>query len=200
MKTKLLLLLLLWAGVVWGQESQEEIIVTARKMGFVAYLTQLKTISEVQMRELINNPQYTLQTEKAKDINLNYNLLKINVDVLINQLCADLSEKNSLRIYKLINTNIKKDFKLPKRYSYYEDCLKNIKKLSSSLAFKDYSSKSGASLADWASVGTLIQDLIKMSTENNQKKVDKITTIFNQLRLKDITELKEKVDEKKQSS
>ncbi|TDX83322.1 hypothetical protein [Epilithonimonas xixisoli] len=192
MKTKLLLLLVLWIGVVWGQESQEEIIVTARKMGFVAYLTQLKTISEVQMSELVNNPQYTLQTDKAKDINLNYNLLKINVDILINQLCADLSEKNSLRVYKLINKNIKKDFKLPKKYSYYEDCVKNIKKLSGSLAFKDYSSKSGASLADWASVGTLILDVVKINGENNQKKVDKITTIFCQLRLKDINELKKK--------
>lgn len=197
MKTKIILMLLfVWTVLAQGQEAKFEITENSKKMGFVAYLTQLKYKSEFQMSKLVNSNQYSVQIDKAEEFNKTYNLLKTNIDILINQMSVDLYKSNRLRLYKATDNYMKKNRKFPSKYSSYEDCLERIKSLSSSLEFKNYSSIAGVPIADWESLGTLVLDVVKMEQENRQKKVEKVVSILNQLRLKSITELKDEKDKK----
>lgn len=186
----------MWTGIALGQEEKFEITENSKKMGFVAYLTQLKYKSEFQLSKLVNNSQYSIQIDKAEEFNKTYNLLKINIDILINQMSADLYQSNRLRLYKATDNYIKANRKFPSKYSSYGDCLERIKALSSSLEFKTYSGMAGVAIADWSSLGTLVLDVVKMEQENRQKKVEKIVSILNQLRLKNIAELKVEKDKK----
>lgn len=62
MKTKLLLLVMIICFAVqdWGQEIDDRatILVNSRKMGLVAYLTQVKYEAEFKMSALVNNPLF----------------------------------------------------------------------------------------------------------------------------------------------
>lgn len=192
MRTILLALFaLMVSGGVRGQESYEDFTAHSKKMGLVAYLTQVKYVSELKMSELVNNPEYSKQTEKTKEFNQAYNLLKINIDILINQISADLYKNNGLRIYRKIDCHIKEGKKLPQKYEAYQSSLQYTGGLAEALMFKDYSSKSGLSLTDMLSVGKFMFDVVKLEQENRQKKVDNIINVLSQLRLKSSTELKE---------
>uniref|UniRef100_UPI00404B6C57 hypothetical protein n=1 Tax=Flavobacterium sp. TaxID=239 RepID=UPI00404B6C57 len=184
--------LLFQITISFAQEPKDDILITSRKLGLVAYLTEVKYISEFQMSKLIENPQYKVETEKVKEFNQTYNALKIYVDMFINQMAADLNNKNRLRLYRRADKYIKSGKAFPQKYKQYEDCLKNIEALSTSLGFKTYSSKAGASFADWIDLGSLALDVVKMNQETRQKKVEKITAIISQLRLKDTKDLKVK--------
>ncbi|PZU79268.1 MAG: hypothetical protein DI529_17615 [Chryseobacterium sp.] len=217
MKTKLLLLLVLWAGVVWGQRNEFIFTRKAKEMGFVAYLTQLKYKSEIQMNNLINEKPNEKSKKEQEENRLKkekiYKSLKISVDVLLNQMLADLYKSNSLRLYRSADKYIKKQEEFPEKYSSYKDFLKHIDSLSNSLSadknenntndnLKSMTESSGffdiVLASDWTSVGTLVFDVFKTNQENRQKKVENMVTILNQLRLKNISELKEKDEDKKE--
>ena len=186
LKTLFLFLALVCAVNSFGQTEEKNQQINFQEFGLVAYLTDLKINSEIKMKKLVDNPQYEFQTEKARQIDLNYNELKINIDILINQISADIKKKNSLRLYRRLNNFYKYRKPLPSKYLYYEKLIKRIEELSVSLKFESFSSMVGESLSDYTDVGSLALDIIKFNQEIRQKKVDKIVNIISQLRLKDI--------------
>ncbi|WP_333887012.1 hypothetical protein [Sphingobacterium siyangense] len=197
MKTIILALFaLMVSGVVQGQEGYDDFTAHSKKMGLIAYLTQVKYVSELKMSELVNNPEYAKQTAKVKEFNQTYNLLKINIDMLINQISADLYRNNGLKVYSKINNHIKEGKKLSQKYESYESSLQYIGGFAEALMSKDYSNKSGLSLTDILSIGKFVFDVVKLEQENQQNKVENIINVLSQLKLKSSIDLKEDKKEK----
>ena len=127
LKTLFLFLALVCAVNSFGQTEEKNQQINFQEFGLVAYLTDLKINSEIKMKKLVDNPQYEFQTEKARQIDLNYNELKINIDILINQISADMSQKNSSYKYDYADAKDGKfdynevNSKRTKAIAYYKD-------------------------------------------------------------------------------
>lgn len=92
---------ILFSGVIWGQEiDRTSFLHKSKSMGLVAYLTHIKYDAEFKMAILVNHPEYEKQKNKAEQMNANYNLLKLSVDKLVNQMSADLYNRNFLKLYR----------------------------------------------------------------------------------------------------
>ncbi|WP_445718232.1 hypothetical protein [Flavobacterium sp.] len=190
MKTKLLLITIFFALSIqsWGQEIDFS---NTQKMGLIAYLTQVKYEAEFKMSSLINNSEYEKQKVKASEMNANYNMLKLSIDKLINQMSADLYNRNFLRLYRKTDKFIKTGKSLPKKFAQYETALKEIETLRQVLFLKSYSSAmAGPTYAELFSGGTLLMNSINSYRDFRRKKIEAITGILVTLKLEDISKLK----------
>lgn len=195
MKTKLLLLLLLISLNSIGQE-----IPDGKKLGLVAHLTYVKTISEAKMTILIKDEKYIREPKKAFKFNSDYTLLKLLTDQLINQLSADLIDKNKLKLYRSLNKYLKNQKSVPEKFSQYQVLLEQIDGQLEALLMRDYKDggKQSAELIT-AIVGiiTEIREITTSARDFREKKIQSISGIIKELKLSPIAELikpKEKDD------
>ncbi|UTN06146.1 hypothetical protein L0669_09560 [Flavobacterium bizetiae] len=195
MKTKLLLLLLLISLNSIGQE-----IPDGKKLGLVAHLTYVKTISEAKMTILIKDERYIKEPDKAFKFNSDYTLLKLLTDQLINQLSADLIDKNKLKLYRSLNKYLKNQKPVPEKFSQYQVLLEQIDGQLQALLIRSY--KDGGTLSAeliTAIVGiiTEIREITTSARDFREKKIQSISGIIKELKLSPIAELikpKEKDD------
>ncbi|WP_140937636.1 hypothetical protein [Sphingobacterium lumbrici] len=144
------------------------------------------------MSALVNNPEYEKQKDKASEMNANYNMLKLSIDKLINQMSADLYNRNFLRLYRRTEKYIKTGKNLPEKFKQYETALKEIETLSEVLYLKGYSSAmAGPTYAELFSGGTLLLNAVNSNRDFRRKKIEAIISILTQLKLEDISKLKQ---------
>lgn len=95
MKNLILLMLLLATSISMGQDWKPNLTLPeSKKLGLVAYLSHVKTVSEIM---------FVKKGDAAKDC---YYSVKESSDVLINQLCADMTDKRGLKLYRDLNKGI----------------------------------------------------------------------------------------------
>ena len=102
MKNITLAFTLLFCSILQTQ-AQSETIETSKRLGLVGYLTYVKSVAEGKIQSLLADPRLASEPNKTPDFHAAYNKLKLSVDLLINQLNADLAAKNSMKSYKSIN-------------------------------------------------------------------------------------------------
>ena len=195
MKTKLLLLLLLISLNSIGQE-----IPDGKKLGLVAHLTYVKTISEAKMTILIKDEKYIREPKKAFKFNSDYTLLKLLTDQLINQLSADLIDKNKLKLYRSLNKYLKNQKPVPEKFSQYQVLLEQIDGQLEALLMRDYKDggiQSAELITAIVGIITEIREITTSARDFREKKIQSISGIIKELKLSPIAELikpKEKED------
>lgn len=176
--------------------SAQDLLQDSKKMGLVSYLTAVKSISEYKLISLADNEQYKIQTEKASDFRANYNCIKLYVDMLVSQLSADMTLKNKLRLYKLLDKYVKGEVKeMPEKYSAYEDLLIGLDGLVETFLMKTYSSMQGASIDEFIGALELVHTIVTDVRDFREKKIQCLIKITETTRLnsvKDLTETKSK--------
>ena len=195
MKTKLLLLLLLISLNAFCQE-----IPDGNKLGLVAHLTYVKTISEAKMTTLIKDENYIKNPEKAFKFNSDYTILKLLTDQLINQLSADLIDKNKLKLYRSLNKYLKYQKPLPEKFSQYSILLEQIDGQLEALLMRKYNDggiQSAELITAIVGIVTEIREITTSARDFREKKIQSISGIIKELKLSPIYELikpKEKDD------
>lgn len=174
-----------------------EYITKSKELGVVSYLTTIKALAEHKMISLASDPEYSKQVEKAAAFRSNYNMLKLSTDKLINQLSADMIDKNSLKKYRKINKYLKGELKeLPKDLLAYKILLEEIDGQMESFLLRTYSSMlAGPELGDIVGGIELVHTAITDARDFREKKVQSIIGVLGNLKLekvKDLTEKKEK--------
>jgi len=111
MKNLVLTILLLATCISMAQEYKPMITLTESKnLGLIAYLSHVKTVSEIMV------------VEKGDPAKKWYFSIKESSDVLINQLCADMTDKRGLKLYRELN----KDIGSKSHNSKYKFLIENI--------------------------------------------------------------------------
>lgn len=177
--------------------AQDETPDYGTQLGLISYLTTVKALSEHQMTTLAANPAYKTQTEKASGFRSEYNLLKMSVDKLINQMAADMTLKNRTKVYKKLNKFAKGGItKLPANLSAYEKLISDIDGQFKSFLMRHYSGRaSGASFADITGAVELAHTAFAGAREHREKKVQTLISQLEKLKLEklvDLTETKKK--------
>lgn len=187
MKTKLLSLLLLISLNSNGQE-----IPDGKKLGLVAHLTYVKTISEAKMTILIKDEKYIREPKKAFKFNSDYTLLKLLTDQLINQLSADLIDKNKLKLYRSLNKYLKNQKPISEKFSQYQVLLEQIDGQLEALLIRDYKDggiQSAELITAIVGVITEIREITTSARDFREKKIQSISGIIKELKLSPIAEL-----------
>jgi hypothetical protein len=163
----------------------------SKKLGLVAYLTYVKSMSELQMSRLANNQLYLTEKQKAQSFNSNYNLLKLATDKLINQMCADMQAKNGLGTYNSVNKYLKDPtYRAHTELDPYKSAINEIDGLLEGFLIKTYSSAlSGASIEEITGIVALGHSLITDARDFRQKKVESITGTLKELKLTSLVDL-----------
>lgn len=190
MKKNLLLVLLIFS--ISNISGQNETIENTKKHGLVSYLTAVKSLAEFKMVALSSDSKYTKNenSSKVKDFNSKYILLKMEVDLLVNQLSADLYDSNRLKSYRTINTFVKTNKSLSIYYSNYEILIKEIDALSDTFLMMHYGNMmAGASIEDITGVATLAIETITSARDFREKKIQSTTSLLKELKLKNLGDL-----------
>lgn len=178
-------------------------LVNSKKLGLVSYLTYVKAIGEYKMISLVSDNQYKDEKFKERIISFHsaYNMLRLSVEKLINQLSADLLVSNRLKLYKQMNSYIKAGTRLPSGYTGYEDLIKEIDGALEILQIKTYkSTQGGFSLVDITGVVELVHGIITDARDAREKKVASLTGILKDLKLVKLGDLvKPEEGDKKES-
>lgn len=177
--------------------AQDETPDYGTQLGLISYLTTVKALSEHQMTTLASNPAYKTQTEKAAGFRSDYNLLKMSIDKMINQMAADMTLKNRTKVYKQLNKFVKGDItKLPANLSAYEKLISDIKGQFESFLMRHYGNwAGGASFADITGAVELAHTVFAGAREHREKKVQALISQLEKLKLEklaDLTEAKKK--------
>lgn len=188
--------IIFWTFHLFGQ-SEQEILKESKELGLVSYLTTVKSLAEFKMISLASHAEYEKQKDKAQQFNSEYNLLKLSVDRMINQLSADMSIKNNLKVLKKINGYTKGDIeKLPTKFLPYGKLLIDIDGKLETFMLKTYSSAlAGPTLTELTGVVTLGHGIITDARDFREKKISNTIILIKDLKLsslKDLTEKKEK--------
>ncbi|WP_241311653.1 hypothetical protein [Chryseobacterium arthrosphaerae] len=167
----------------------------SKKLGFVSYLTYVKTVSEFRMIQLSQDNRYGKKEfiEKKEKFHSIYNSIKLQTDMLINQLNADLLSSNRLKLYKNLENYIKGDIKkLPEDYSAYETSINSIDGLLSVFLVQKYNDggiQSSALIEAILGVVELGHTIITDARDFREKKIQSIVGITKELKLAKISEL-----------
>ncbi|WP_318310068.1 hypothetical protein [Flagellimonas crocea] len=95
MKNLILPIFLLATIILMAQDYKPKITLPeSKELGLVAYLSHVKTVSEIML------------LEKGDDAKKWYFSIKESSDVLINQLCADMTDRRGLKLYRELNKDI----------------------------------------------------------------------------------------------
>ncbi|WP_424003660.1 hypothetical protein [Maribacter sp. IgM3_T14_3] len=90
----------------------------SKDLGFISYLTLIKVDSEHILIELDNN--------ESKSIYAN---LKLQTDILINQLCTDMTNRGGLKLYRALDDEIDSNKFTNERLVKFEDLIGEIDSL-----------------------------------------------------------------------
>ena len=210
-----LILITLLAKTSFAQDQDSK----AENLGLISEFVFIKLTSENLAIRIVNDDLIT-EKDKIRFVNL-YNDTKVITDQVILQLIADSRRNNNLRYFKeidklLLNTNItdiKESELTNKKLKGY---IKNLNKINSvytklkTFATSDKPNESplqNMSLKGFSTMTTSIPDLtgvlnfvtatVKDIRESKEKKVEKISTMLNEVRL---SSLKDLVKDKKNST
>lgn len=181
-----LLIFCLISFYVNGQE-----VVDAKKLGLVSYITYVKAISEFKMTSLVTSENYSLMPDKAKQFNSDYNLLKLSVDLLVNQLSADLFDSNRLKLYRKLNDHLKYGTALPKKYDHYALLLEQIDGQLEALRLRKYTggTLSGPSLEEFTGVVSEVREIVTSARDFREKKIQSLLGLLKALTLSPLSDL-----------
>lgn len=169
--------------------------VSMRELGLVAYLAEVKTLSETKMEMMMNDANYIANKDKTKRINSAYTALRLHVDQLVLQLITDSKRKNNLKLYRNIDDHFKKSEAIKSKA--YDKVLKAIAVRYEQVMMFTYSSTlSGPSFEELTGAAGIVWGIIERARDFREKKVAGIAEQLDKLRLKSISELKNKDDEK----
>jgi hypothetical protein len=145
------------------------------------------------MISLASDTQYTKQPGKAAMFRSHYNILKLSIDRLINQLSIDMIDKNSNKKYRKLNKYLKGEQKeLPENLSKYKELLVEIDGQIESFMMRTYSSMmAGPEFSDILSGVELVHKAITDARDFREKKVQSIIGIITNLKLEKIKDLTE---------
>jgi hypothetical protein len=170
----------------------------AENLGLISELTFIKQTSENLAISIINDTLIK-EEEKIKVIN-HYNNLKVISDQVILQLMTDCRRKNNLRYFKKLDKLLVKktineignsDLNSDKLNGY----VKNLTKINEvynkliNINLAPKTNKSNIPFAEFTGAITLITTTIKDIRADNEKKVEKITSILNEVRISPIQNL-----------
>jgi hypothetical protein len=170
----------------------------AENLGLISELTFIKQTSENLAISIINDTLIK-EEEKIKVIN-HYNNLKVISDQVILQLMTDCRRKNNLRYFKKLDKLLVKktineignsDLNSDKLNGYVKNLTK-INEVYNKLININLDSTIDASnftFAEFTGAITLITTTIKDIRADNEKKVEKITSILNEVRISPIQNL-----------
>jgi len=174
----------------------QDYLAESKKLGLVSYLTTVKSISEYKLISIASNDQYKIQKDKASEFRSQYNMIRLSVERLINQLSADMTQKNRLKLYKVLDKYIKGEIKdVPSKYVAYKTLLTEVNTLTETFMLKTYSSMAGASLEEITGALELVHTAITDARDFREKKIQSIIQIVEKTRLesvKDLTEITSK--------
>lgn len=185
-KVLVFLLFLLLTSQINAQEN-----IDSKSMGLVAYLTYIKSLSEYKILSLAEDKNYKLMPDKAKKFNSEYNLIKLSVDQLVNQLSSDLFKSNNLRIYRRLDKYIKYNKALPKKYNNYQLLLDQIDGQLTSFLIRKYQggTESGPGIEEITGIVSEAREIITSTRDFREKKIQSLFTLIKELRLKSLSEL-----------
>ncbi len=195
MKKKLLLLCLYLLSL----NAQSQDAIDAKSLGFVSYLTYVKSISEHKMTSLIKDENYKKMPDKAQQFNSEYNLLKLSCDQLINQLCADLFRSNKLRLYKRLDKYLKYKTPLPDKFKHYGILIDQIDGQLTSFSIKKFNGGTLAGPGLEAIMGVITEgrEIITSARDFREKKIQSLSSLIKELKLVELSELSESKNESK---
>ena len=93
-------------------------LIDSKDLGFISYLTLIKVDSENILIELNNNESKSIYTN-----------LKLQTDILINQLCTDMTDKGGLKLYRTLDNEINSDKFTNERLVKFNDIIGEIDSL-----------------------------------------------------------------------
>jgi hypothetical protein len=189
-KTIITFLLLI---VVCSTSFGNDYITKSKQLGIVSYLTTIKSLAEHKMISLASDTQYTKQPGEAAMFRSHYNILKLSIDRLINQLSIDMIDKNSNKKYRKLNKYLKGEQKeLPENLSKYKELLEEIDGQIESFMMRTFSSMmAGPEFSDILSGVELVHTAITDARDFREKKVQSIIGIITNLKLEKIKDLTE---------
>lgn len=202
MKAYFLLAILILSGFIGLCQEKEQtrqipdnslLAAASKKAGLVAYLTSIKAISEAKIIALSSIQSLTDPKNSRAPIFISrYNLTKMAVDKLINQLSADLYSKNFLRLYRRLNAYIKSGKELPSKFSVYKDFVDDIDGIHESLMISTYGGKlGGAGLEEITGVFEQVSGAVIAARDFREKKIQSIVGLLKELRIQKISDLLE---------
>lgn len=209
----------LFANISFAQTQDSK----AENLGLSSELVFIKLTSENLAIRIVNDTLIK-EDDKIKFVNL-YNDLKVISDQVILQLITDCRRKNNLRYFKkidnlLVDKNVTQIEESDLGDSKLKGYIKNLKKIhlvyNKLMAFKTSDKPNdnpllnmslkgffppAASVEELTGVLSFVTATIKDIRESKEKKVEKITTILNDVRLSSLQDLakgKTKETEKKE--
>lgn len=186
----ILLILVLWNSTTYGNDYIDE----SKQLGVVSYLTAVKSLSEYKMISLAADEKYSMRSEEAAEFRYHYNIIRLSVDRLINQLSVDMIDKNNVKKYRILNKYLRGETnELPKGLFPYKKLLEEIDVLSETFMLKTYSNMlAGPGLSDILGGIELVHTSITDARDSREKKVHSIVEILNKLKLESVKGLTEK--------
>ncbi len=189
MKKLILIHILVFALFRFGFSKECE---TNTKLSLIAYLTHVKGEAEAKMIELSPSLMVdSISKETLSTITSYYNL-KVSVDKFINQLSADLYQRNGLGHYKKLNSYVKdSNFHLNDNLKYYKeliediDCKFNIiKQIESFIPMKEK-----VTIEEITAFLTLGHDIVVGMRDHREKKVQSMTELLKEMKLQSLGSL-----------
>lgn len=186
MKTVRLILILFIVNVANCQE-----FIESKSLGLVGYLTYVKQVSEYKMNALAKDPNYTTMPDKAKQFSSEYAMLKLSVDLLINQMNADMINCNRLRLYRKLDKFLKSEEELPEKFKVYGELLIQIESQFTSFIIKKYGggALSGPGLDEITGIVSEGREIVTSARDFREKKIQSINSILKELRLTNLSEI-----------
>jgi|GEM_PF-2302414 len=190
------------------------------RLGLISELSYMKANAEQLALRVLNSDEL-IESDIIRFTN-EYNQLKNSLDQAILQLSADMKRKNSIKYYRRIDkflfqyeiNDITPTEVRPMKVCRYLGAIKNsdaqFQKLMSFkisgddehdpkelLSMKGFL-PAAASLAELTAIASLINESIYKAAERREKKVEQISKLLNEQRLKDVQQLIIKNSESKQ--
>ena len=214
MKKVITFLLLLAPVISFSQDNSQPAIAT--KMGLIAELMAVKMNAEVGVTMVLSDTADLISKKYKTEILEEYNRLRVLSIPVIAQLIADISKKNSLKVYKKldklltqksvqdINLNDIGDTKLKAYIENFKSLHATLTEFYSkayNLSHKQIGHPRFPAVGDIVGIFTAIETAVKDFNEAKGKKIDKMVVILDATKIADVKELLEgsggKKDKKK---
>lgn len=185
-KISLILILVFFAARINAQEK-----VDPKSLGLAGYLTYVKGLSEYKMKSLSEDANYKSMPDKAKQFNSEYNLIKLSVDQLINQLSSDLFKSNRLRLFKRLDNYLNYKTPMPKKFAHYQLLLDQIDGQLTAFLIKKYQggALAGPSIEEITGIVSEGREIITSARDFREKKIQSLHTLVKDLRLVNLAEI-----------
>ena len=166
----------------------------SKKLGLVSHLTNVKFGAELKMAALAKEYAKNVDSPEAKNVRKQYNNLKLSMDKLINQMSADMIDRNRMRIYRKINRTITGEKNLlTGRLEPYSDLLKIIDDYYNTFMSSSLKGNPIAAIGIDDALGAieLVHGIITDARDAREKKVQAIISVLEKLKLEKIKDLTE---------